>query len=241
MKTNDRTLVLIPAHNEEASLPDIIDEIRSVMHSPDILVVDDASGDNTRGVAEERGVMVLSLPFNLGIAGARQAGYKFAHEAGYDFLIQFDADGQHDPSYAVKLLDNVKSGTSDLAIGSRFIGDSGYKVPVSRRIGIGFLARIISFLTRKNITDPTSGFHAINKKVLALYAEHYPYEYPEPEEIILLHRMGYKVSDVRVAMRQRRQGKSFLTPLVSVYYMFEVTLAVIMAFIRRYPTDRDNQ
>jgi glycosyltransferase involved in cell wall biosynthesis len=231
-----KVLVAIPAHNEEASIGAIIDEARKALPEFDILVIDDASADATRRIAREHAALVIGLPFNLGIAGARQAGHRFAYEMGYDYLLQLDADGQHDPSYAMDLLKPVMSGSADLAIGSRFIKETGYKVPCLRRLGIAFLAWLISLLTKKKITDPTSGFHAINRKVISLYRKHYPYEYPEPEEIVLLRRFGYNVVEIGVSMRERERGKSFVTPLISVYYMFEAVVAIIMAYIRKYPS-----
>ena len=185
---------------------------------------------------EEHAAFVIGLPFNLGIAGARQAGHRFAYEMGYDFLLQLDADGQHDPSYAMNVLGPVMAGNADLVIGSRFIKESGYKVPFLRHLGIALLAGFVSLLVKNKITDPTSGFHAINRKVIGLYREYYPYEYPEPEEIVLLHRLGCNIAEVPVSMRERERGKSFVTPLISVYYMFEAVLAIMMVFIRKYPS-----
>ena len=236
MDKQTKILVAIPAHNEEQNIGAIIDETRKALAAFDILVIDDASKDATRRKAFEHAAFVISLPFNLGIAGARQAGHRFAYEMGYDFLLQLDADGQHDPAYAMDVLGPVMAGSSDLVIGSRFIREGGYKVPFLRRLGIALLAGFISLLIKKKITDPTSGFHAINRKVLGLYMEHYPHEYPEPEEIVLLHRLGYNIAEVPVSMRERERGKSFVTPLVSVYYMFEALLAIIMTFIRKYPS-----
>ena len=236
MERRAKVLAAIPAHNEERNIGIIIDETRKALPELDVLVIDDASTDATRRIAEEHAAFVIGLPFNLGIAGARQAGHRFAYEMGYDFLLQLDADGQHDPAYAMKVLGPVMAGSSDLVIGSRFIKKSGYKVPFLRHLGIALLAGFVSLLVKNKITDPTSGFHAINRKVIGLYREDYPYEYPEPEEIVLLHRLGYNIAEVPVSMRERERGKSFVTPIISAYYMFEAVLAIMMVFIRKYPS-----
>src|SRR5207302_3074798 len=163
-------LAIVPALNEEVTVGGVIDELRAFDGGLDIVVVDDGSTDRTAGIAADRGAHVLRLPFNLGIGGAMQTGYRFAFEHGYDVAVQVDGDGQHDPSQLPAILAPVLSGEADLCVGSRFAGGSGYQSSFVRRVGIKVFARVVSAVVRQKVTDTTSGFRAVNRKGIALFA-----------------------------------------------------------------------
>ena len=224
----DKILVIIPAFNEEGSVGKVVDEVKAHFPKVDVLVVNDGSTDLTSEIAQSRGAVVLDLPFNLGIGGAMQAGYKYGCEKGYKIAIQVDGDGQHNPKEIDKLLNALEDKKMDMAIGSRFIGDSVYKVSTMRRVGISILSKVISMAVGQKITDPTSGFRAANRKAIQLFALDYPQDYPEPEAIVLLHQCGLKMEEVPVKINQRYSGESSITKIRSVYYMVKVLLAIFV-------------
>jgi len=228
MELRGKTLVIIPAFNEEGSVGKVIDEVKAHFQKVDVLVVNDGSTDLTSKIAQSRGAVVLDLPFNLGIGGAMQAGYKYGCEKGYEIAIQVDGDGQHDPKEIDKLLHVLEEKKMDMAIGSRFIGDSIYKASTMRRVGISILSKVISMTVGQKITDPTSGFRAANRKAIQLFALDYPQDYPEPEAIVLLHQCGLKMEEVPVKINQRYSGESSITKIRSVYYMVKVLLAIFV-------------
>jgi hypothetical protein len=201
----------------------------------DILVVNDGSADHTSDRARASGVVVLDLPFNLGIGGGMQTGYKYAAEKGYDIAIQVDGDGQHDPKEIPKLLQTLEERKVDVAIGSRFITDLEYKATTMRRVGITVLSKVISIMVRQKITDPTSGFRASRQKAIQLFAVNYPQDYPEPEVVVLLSKSGLKMAEVPVKMSQRYSGESSITKIRSIYYMVKVLLAIFVDWFKKYP------
>ncbi len=179
-----KVLIIIPALNESRVIDRLIREIKATYSHADILVVNDGSNDDTGSKAEAAGALVIDLPYNLGIGGAVQTGYKYAAQAGYDVAIQVDGDAQHDPKYLPALIDPVLQGRLDLCIGSRFLDESGgFKSTFARRIGIRFFAVMLSRLTGVHLTDPTSGFRASGKKLTRVFADYYPVDFPEPEAI----------------------------------------------------------
>lgn len=223
-----RTLIVIPAYNEEESLPYVIDSIRA--HAPwaDIAVVNDGSRDATPSVARSKGVILLNLPYNLGIGGAVQTGYKLAARMGYQVAVQVDGDGQHPASEIEKLVVALLDTDANMVIGSRHVGKSDYNTPFLRLVGIRILSTIVSLLANQRVTDTTSGFRAIDRGALCFLARMYPRDYPEPEAIILLRRQGYRIAEVPVSMRQRMGGVSSISQLKGVYYMIKVLLATIV-------------
>jgi glycosyltransferase involved in cell wall biosynthesis len=228
-----RALVIIPAYNEEDSLANVIDNARANVPFADIAVVNDGSIDRTPIIAREKGVILLDLPYNLGIGGAVQTGYKFAAEQGYDVAVQVDGDGQHPAEEISKLINSVQSGRSDMAIGSRFAaGQSDYSMPLARLVGIKILSTVISLLARQRITDPTSGFRAVNRDVIRLLARMYPRDYPEPEAIVLLRRERYSIAEVPVRMNQRIGGISSITLLDGLFYVVKVLLAILIDMVK---------
>jgi glycosyltransferase involved in cell wall biosynthesis len=178
-------------------------------------------------------VILLDLPYNLGIGGAVQTGYKFAIGQGYDVAVQVDGDGQHPAEGIPSLLDALASNQSDMAIGSRFVsGRSDYAVPFARLVGIRILSAVISLLARQRITDPTSGFRAVNQSAMQLLAHMYPRDYPEPESIVLLRQEGYSITEVLVQMNQRIGGISSITLLDGLFYVVKVLLAILIDMVK---------
>jgi glycosyltransferase involved in cell wall biosynthesis len=230
-----RVLVIIPAYNEEDSLGRVIRQVREAAPEADIAVVNDGSGDATPEIAEGYGAIVLSLPYNLGIGSAMQTGFMFAHERRYDYAIQVDGDGQHDPGEIPELLAVIRSNDADVVVGSRYIEDRGYITPRIRRLGIVILANLISLIVRQRITDPTSGFRVLNRRAIHFCANDYPFDYPEPESIVTFWRAGIKVREIPVTMNPRYGGQSSITPLRSGYYMVKVIMSIIISLLRQRP------
>ena len=235
MGTEEKILVIVPAYNEEGSVGKVVEEVHNHLSQAEVLVVNDGSADLTSEIAKSKGAIVLDLPFNLGIGGAMQAGYQYAYEKGYDIAIQVDGDGQHDPKEIGKLLKALEEKKIDMAIGSRFIGDLGYKSSTMRRIGISIFSQVISMIVRQRITDPTSGFRASNRKAIRLFASNYPQDYPEPEVVILLHQCHLKMEEVPVGMSERYSGESSITKIKSIYYMVKVLLAIFVDCFKKPP------
>ena len=229
-----KRIAIVPALNEEQTVGRVVDEIRAFDPGFDIVVVDDGSVDRTAGVAADRGAHVLRLPFNLGIGGAMQTGYRFAFEHGYDVAVQVDGDGQHDPTQLPTILAPVLSGEADLCVGSRFTGSGQFRSSFVRRIGIKIFARIVSLVVRQKLTDTTSGFRAVNRRGIALFAADYPHDYPEVEATVMSVKHKLRLIEVPVEMRERGGGSSSITAVRSVYYMAKVLLAIFVGLFRRY-------
>jgi glycosyltransferase involved in cell wall biosynthesis len=228
-----RRVAIVPAFNEEDCVQRVIDEIRAFDPDCEIVVVDDGSVDRTSDVAAARGARVLRLPFNLGIGGAVQTGFRFAAENGFDLAVRVDGDGQHDPTELPALLEPVLAGEADIAVGSRFAGRGGYRSSRSRRLGIVILARAVSALVRQRVTDPTSGFQALNRHAIRLFAADYPHDYPEVEATVMVFKHRLRLQEVPVQMRERAAGRSSIGAAASVYYMVKVLLAIVVAMFRR--------
>jgi glycosyltransferase involved in cell wall biosynthesis len=235
MTARPKTLIVIPAFNEADSIAYVIGQIREHVPWADIAVVNDGSHDRTGAIAEACGVIVLNMPYNVGIGAAVQTGFLYAARHGYDVAVQTDGDGQHPPSEIPTLLAALAEGDADMVLGSRFIEDKGYRTPAARRAGIVLLARIISLATGERCTDPTSGFRASNRRTIRLCARDYPHDYPEPEAIVMLRRAGLRIREVPVKMSARYGGRSSITPLRSGYYMVKVILAIFISLVRQPP------
>jgi glycosyltransferase involved in cell wall biosynthesis len=231
-----RRVVIVPAHNEEESLAGVIEEVRAGDPDVEVVVVDDGSTDRTGSIAEAAGAVVLKLPFNVGIGGAVQTGYQYARDNGFDVAIQVDGDGQHDPNEIGRLLEPIRNGQADMVVGTRFAAGGGYRGTRLRRIGIRIFAAIVSRLVSARVTDTTSGFRAVNRKAIRLFATEYPHDYPEVESTVLLVRHGMRMVEVPVQMRVRETGHSSITALRAAYYMIKVLLALFIGLFRRYPT-----
>jgi glycosyltransferase involved in cell wall biosynthesis len=235
-----RRLAIVPAFNEAASVGRVVDEIRAFDPEFEVVVIDDGSRDSTAAVARSHGAHVVSLPFNLGIGGAVQTGYQYARRESFDLAVQVDGDGQHDPSQIGLLLDPILDGSADFVVGTRFAGEGEYKAPVARRIGIAIFARVVSLIVGQRVTDTTSGFRAVNRLGIALFAADYPHDYPEVESTVLVHRHKLRLVEVPVAMRLRSGGRSSINVLDSVYYMVKVLLALFIGLFRR-PTSLEER
>jgi len=232
----ERLVAVVPAWNEEGAIGRVVEEIRAFDPAAAIVVVDDASSDETAVVAAAHGATVLRLPFNVGIGGAVQTGFRYARDEGYDVAVRLDGDGQHDASELGKLLAPVHAGTADLVIGSRFVDPGGtYRPPLARRIGIRLFARLVSLLGGQRVTDTTSGFVALNRSGIELFAVEYPHDYPEVESTLVAVRSGLRLAQVQVDMRERQAGTSSITFVRSLYYIVKVMLALLIASLRRYP------
>ncbi|KGP77370.1 MULTISPECIES: glycosyltransferase family 2 protein [unclassified Paenibacillus] len=228
-----KVLVIVPAYNEEGNLSRTINQLKLLNCFYEIIVINDKSTDNTLSVANELGVKVIDLPCNLGIGGAVQTGYKYAKKNNFDIAIQVDGDGQHGPEYIEQLIRPIIEKSADLVIGSRYINKEGFQSTLIRRIGISYFSKLIYALTGQMITDPTSGFRACNKRVIEIFSQRYPIDYPEPESIMFLKRKYYEIEEVPVVMNSRESGSSSITPIKSIYYMLKVSIAIIIDKLRR--------
>ena len=228
-----KILIIIPAYNEEQSLPGVMEDLHVHVPDADVLVVDDGSRDRTCELARLAGVKVARLPFNLGIGGAVQTGYQYARNHDYDIAVQFDGDGQHMAVEIGALLDSLRKGNADIAVGSRFLRRGDYRPPVFRKVGIWIFSTILSAILGVKVTDTTSGFRASNRRVIEFFARSYPEDYPEVESLVLLHRAGLTIEEVPVLMRDRTGGSSSITPIRSVYYMIKVLLAVFIDLMKK--------
>jgi glycosyltransferase involved in cell wall biosynthesis len=233
-----RKLAIVPAYNEGEMVGRVVREIQRQAPDFDVLVVDDGSTDTTAAEAEAEGAVVLRHPYNLGIGGAVQSGYKYALRHGYEVAVQVDGDGQHKPEYLPAMLDALHTSgeEADMVYGSRFRGDPGYKVPLGRRLGNLIFSVVLTVLTRQRITDPTSGFRMTNRRGIELFARDYPHDYPEVEAILMLHAHRLRIHEVQVRMNARGFGQSSIDYPRSAYYMAKVMLALFVGLFRRRPT-----
>jgi len=234
--TGARVVAVVPAYNESGAVGRVVDEIRAACPEAEVVVVDDASTDETAAVAEARGATVLRLPFNVGIGGAVQTGFRYALEEGFDRAVRLDGDGQHDASEIPTLFAPLERGEADLVIGSRFVDGVGtYRPPLARRLGIRVFARLVSLLGGQRVTDTTSGFIALDRAGIELFAREYPHDYPEVEATLVALRSGLRLAQVQAEMRERETGSSSITFVRSLYYIVKVLLALLVASLRRYP------
>lgn len=226
------TCVLIPAYNEQESLGALLDEISKELPGWPVIVVSDGSTDNTVSLARGAGVRVLDLPCNLGVGGAVQAGFQFARTLGFERVLRLDGDGQHPPAEALKLVRAMDESRADLVLGSRFGLDQECISTRLRYVGIRALAAFLSNICESRITDPTSGFWLVNRRLLTYFAQYYPSDYPEPEALALLRRQGYSMTEVPVRFRTRRAGESSIKTWGTIYYALKVGLALLVDRVR---------
>jgi glycosyltransferase involved in cell wall biosynthesis len=229
-----RRIAIVPALNEAASIGRVIKEIRDADPGFEILVVDDGSDDETGAIAEAAGARVLRLPFNLGIGGAVQTGYRYALANGFEVAVQVDGDGQHDPRQLAAILAPLVAGEADLVIGSRFAGAGSYRAAPVRRLGMHVFAAIVSVVVRQPLTDTSSSFRALNRRSLSLFAADYPHGFLETvEATVLARKYRLRMKEVPVTMREREMGRSSLTIPLSLFYTAKVLLAVFVSLFRR--------
>lgn len=234
-----KILITIPAHNEEESLPRLLEEVRRAGY--DAIVINDASSDATEQVAKAAGFPVLSLPVNLGIGGGVQAGFVYALRNGYDIVVQVDGDGQHDPNQLNTIIAPILAGEADCVIGSRYLPeapDTGYTTPFARRMGMYFSTGILYLATGLRINDTTSGFRALNRAAFSYFATEYPVDHPEAEALLMLNQAGFRVIERPVRMRCRTGGQSLFTFFRAMLYPLRVIVG-FMGII--YKTPRRNR
>lgn len=221
----EKTLAIIPAYNEEENIVSTVEDLVANAPGVDYVVVNDGSADSTEKICRDRGYNLISLPVNTGLAGAFQTGMKYALRNGYDYAIQFDADGQHSASYVGEMVKTAKETGANIIIGSRF---ATQKKPFSARmVGSALITAMIFLTTGKKIQDPTSGMRLFDSKMIPLFARELDYS-PEPDTISLLMRNGFSVREVQVEMRERVAGESYLNFTKSISYMLRVCISILL-------------
>lgn len=230
-----RVLVIIPAYNEEKNIEKVVKNLESKYPEYDYIVINDCSVDSTKKILNDSNVNFLDLPVNLGIGGAVQTGYLYALKYNYDIAVQMDGDGQHNAEYISSIIAPIAEGEADSVIGSRFINNEGFQSSFLRRLGINFLSGLIKITSGVKVLDVTSGFRAVNKKCIEMFAREYAQDYPEPEAIVSSAVKGIRIKEVPVVMNERLGGTSSISGFKSLYYMVKVSLAII---ITRFTTVR---
>ena len=228
-----KKIVIIPAYNEEGGIVKTVTDVMENAKDFDYVVINDCSKDDTLKICKEHHFNVVNLPVNMGIGGGVQTGYIYAYRNGYDIAVQFDGDGQHNASYLESMAEKLNKEDLDMVIGSRYIEKEGFQSSSMRRLGIKYFTGLIKLLTGKKITDPTSGMRMINRKIMKQFAEEYPKDYPEPESVVTILKEGARVEEVPVKMNAREEGVSSISPSKSIYYMIKVSIAVVIAAIRK--------
>lgn len=233
-----KILLIIPAYNEQDNILNTYEKIKKYdgENIYDVIVINDGSKDLTSEICKKNNIPTINLIQNLGIGGAVQTGYKYAFANDYDIAIQFDGDGQHDVRFVKDIIKPIIDNNADFVIGSRFIEkkSSEFKSTFSRRIGINIISIFTKVVGGKRIYDATSGFRACNKKIIKMFNNDYPLEYPEPITNTKLLKMGYRVEEVPVSMNERENGRSSIHSWKNVYYMINVIFSIIIVGIRRY-------
>ena len=239
----ERVLVLIPARNEERSIIAVIEEVHAHVPSADVVVVDDGSDDSTAEKAQTAGAHVLSHPYTMGYGTALQTGYKYALENDYDYVIQMDGDGQHDARYLPALLEEIRLGSCDIVIGSRFLNGNGagYLVPLEKRLGMVLFSAVASAILNQRVSDPTSGLQALDRRALTYCASDvYPFDFADADVLVMLYLAGLRIGEVPVTMRASNNDKSRYLSMYSVftpiYYLFRMGLSIGMSLLRRRRT-----
>ncbi len=223
-----RTLIIIPAFNEEGSIEKVVNNLIEKFPKYDYLVINDGSTDHTQSICNSNKYQVVNLVINMGIGGAVQTGYRYAWDNHYDIAVQIDGDGQHDVSYLEEMIRPIEEGQADIVIGSRFLEKEGFQSTQIRRVGINFLSFLGKLLTGVRVKDITSGYRVVNTKFIRIFALDYPADYPEPEAMVIAAVHGGRIKEYPVIMRERKAGESSITMKKSIYYMCKVTLAMII-------------
>ena len=225
-------LVIIPAFNEEQAIGAVVSEIRATLPGVPVLVINDASVDQTISEARKAGARVMSLPHHLGLGGAVQAGYRLAFELGYQYVIRADGDGQHDPRYIAKIYDALLTSGCEMVIASRFMDGEFLPSSLLRGFGIRFFRLVLRPILGKPVSDPTSGFVGVNRTALQVFSKSFPLEYPEIETLVVLQRRAFRFLEIPCRMRPRMAGRSTITPVKSLYYIFHVLMGVFMNVLK---------
>jgi glycosyltransferase involved in cell wall biosynthesis len=233
-ESRDKILIVIPAFNEEEKIRAVVQEVRREVPEAVVLVVNDGSRDQTEARARDAGAKVLTHPFNMGYGVTLQTGYKFGLKHGFEYLLQMDADGQHDPGYLPVLLREVREGGADVVIGSRFLGKGDYRPARLRQMGIFLFRWVASFLCGQKITDPTSGYQALSRRAVEFCArDSFPGDYPDADVLVMMHRAGLRLREVPVRMHPNGQGRSMHSGLKPLYYIYKMCLSIALSLIRQ--------
>jgi len=231
---NKDILIIIPAFNENRNIDSVVRGVKDTLQDIDVLVVDDGSTDITRDIAKKSGAEVISHAFNLGYGAALQTGYKYALMKGYKYILQMDADGQHTPEHAGNLLNLLVQDKADVIIGSRFLGEGGYKESMFRKIGRQMFSILISGIMRMRITDPTSGFIGMNERAIKFCTGVvYPVDYPDADMILAFHRAGLRLREVPITMKAGNGNGSMHNGISIAYYCFKMYLSIFLTLLRK--------
>jgi len=235
MEKEKKVLLIIPAYNESRAIGEIVGRVRVCLPEADILVVNDGSADDTAGIAGQSGARVISLLFNMGYGVALQTGYKYAREKGYNYILQLDADGQHEPTFLKDILRELETGPADVVIGSRYLREESYRPSFARRQGMKLFAGLASVIIKQKMSDPTSGFQGFRKPVLNfLVSDYFPVDYPDADFIIMLHKCGFRIKEIPVIMKAD-SGKSMHSGAKPLYYIFKMMLSILVTLLRKHP------
>jgi hypothetical protein len=235
IRSNGSLLILVPAYNEEGSIEQVIRSLHESLPGTPVMVIDDGSWDATANLASRAGAEVLRLPHHLGLGGAVQTGYRFAFEQGFERVVRVDGDGQHNAADIPALLEAMGEGDYDLVAGSRFLGSRSYPIQPLRRFGGLVFSWVLYPILGQRITDPTSGFIAVNRRALEVFSRSFPLEYPEIEALVVLKRKAFRFREVPATMFPRRAGRSTIDNWRAIYYMVRVLLGVFVNVIKYEP------
>lgn len=228
-----RGLLILPAWNEARSIAAVVAECRDKAPGYDVLVIDDGSTDATAALAAAAGATVVSHPFNIRYGAALQTGYLWALRHGYDFVVQIDADGQHDPADVAALAAPIVEGRAELVVGTRFHPGSSYEMPLLRRLGQSWFRFLVKSLCGIRLGDPTSGLQALHRDVLELYAtDAFPLDYPDADVLVLAARSGLRIVEVPAHMRVEAGSPSMHSGPRVLWYVYKMTLSVVMNAVR---------
>ncbi len=225
-------LIIVPAFNEQAAIGRVVKEIHDVVPGAPIVVVDDCSRDGTVAAARAAGAYVMRLPFHLGLGGAVQAGYRLAFELGFGYVIRVDGDGQHDPAYIPKILEALRTSACEMVIASRFENGAAKYTSLMRGLGIRFFRLVLRPILGKPVSDPTSGYVGVNRAALQVFSTSFPLEYPEIEALVVLQRKAFRFLEIPCRMRERMGGRSSITAVKSLYYIFHVLMGVFVNVLK---------
>ncbi len=228
----ERLLLAIPCYNEAASIAGLLDEIQRQGLACDVLVIDDGSQDDTFALASAR-ARCVRLPVNLGIGGAVQTGFRFAHQHDFDLCLQIDGDGQHPPEMVPALLAAYRRSPANIIIGSRFLEAGGFQSSWARRIGIAIVRGCLRLLFGSRVTDPTSGLRLLDRKAIELFAAEYPTDFPEPISIAVASCHGLSVREIPARMRPRATGRSSIRGLKAASYVLRVVGYLLLTRVAR--------
>jgi glycosyltransferase involved in cell wall biosynthesis len=232
-KMDKKVLIIVPAYNEEKSIDKVLKSIKKECSFCDVVVVNDGSIDATAKIAEANEVVVISVPYNLGIGGAVQTGLLYAQKNDYDVALQLDADGQHKAEEVNRIINALEKDGADMTLGSRFKDKTDYHSTFLRRLGNIIFSGLIAMVTKQFFTDSTSGFRAFNRRAINFLANNYPTDFPEPESLVILKKHGFKISEISVAMEERQGGQSSVTKFKAVYFMISISIAILIDWIKK--------